>query len=136
MASLPATRLSISATGAAPAPLVWERYAKPALWSSWSPQISRVECADEVIRVGTTGVVHAILGVQVPFRVTEVDYTAMTWSWVATLPLGVTLRLRHTLRAASTGTWTGLDVIGFLPIVVGYLPLAQLALGRLVKPPN
>jgi hypothetical protein len=133
MASLPATRLSISATGQAPASLVWERYAKPALWSSWSPQISRVECADEVIRVSTTGVVHTILGVRVPFRVTAVDYDAMTWSWIAKLPLGVTLRLRHTVEARTDGTWTGLDAIGFLPIVVGYLPLARLALGRLVK---
>src|ERR1700712_3189015 len=115
------TRISISATGRAPAALVWERYAKPALWSSWSPQISRVECADEVIRVSTTGVVHAILGVQVPFRVTAVDYDAMTWSWIAKLPLGVSLRLRHTVKDVPGGSWTGLDVIGFLPIVLGYL---------------
>ncbi len=133
MASLPATRLSISATGGAPASLVWERYAKPALWSTWSPQICRVECADEVIRASTTGVVHAIRGVQIPFQIAAVDYEAMSWSWTAELPLGITLRLVHTVEAVPGGSWTGLDVIGFLPIVLGYLPLARLALGRLVR---
>ena len=127
------TRISISATGRAPAALVWERYAKPALWSSWSPQISRVECADEVIRVGTKGVVHTIVGITVPFDVTAVDYDAMTWAWTARLPLGVRLHLQHQVRAVADGTWTGLDVSGCLPIVVGYLPPAKLALDRLVR---
>ncbi len=127
------TTISISATGRAPASRVWECYAKPALWSSWSPQIARVECADEVIRVGTKGVVHTIVGIGVPFEVTAVDYDAMTWSWTVRLPLGVRLQLQHQVKATADGTWTGLDVSGCLPIVVGYLPPAKLALARLVR---
>lgn len=129
--------VSISTTGAASTQLVWERYAKPALWSSWSPQISHVDCVDLVIRAGSTGRVYAVpgmLGIGVSFEVTEVDHDAMRWAWIVRLPLGRQLRLRHTVGAVTGGTRTGLEVTGFLPVVLGYLPLARLALGRLVEP--
>ena len=129
------TSISISATGRAPASRVWERYAKPALWSSWSPQIARVECADEVIRSVPGRGAHE-RGISVPFDVTAVDYDAMTWSSEAStcLPLGVRP------AAAAPGEGHGrrhLDrtstLSGCLPIVIGYLPPAKLALARLVR---
>ena len=45
---------------------------------------------------------------------------------------GVRLVLHHTVAAAGTGTRTGLTVAGFAPAVLGYLPLARVALRRLV----
>ena len=121
-------------TGRADASTVWQRYLHPRLWRTWSPQISSVECADDAIAEGTTGVVHAVLGVSVPFRVTEVDSDAMRWSWIARLPLGVELRLTHTVDDVAFGTTTGLVVTGPAPVVLGYLPVATLALRKLVRP--
>ncbi|MET3805007.1 hypothetical protein ABIB25_002007 [Nakamurella sp. UYEF19] len=136
---------SISAAGLAPAALVWERYTRPALWSTWSPQIARVDCVDEVIRAGSTGVVHAIhptLGLKIPFEVTDLDEASMDWAWNARLPLGVTLHLRHlveTVPGAESvpgvrgSSRTRLWVTGPAPIALGYLPVAQLALRALVR---
>jgi len=121
-------------TGRAPAALAWERYVHPARWPSWSPQIRRVECCDDVLRTGSVGVVHALLGVKVPFEVTEFDDERRTWSFTARLPLSVRLHLTHTVQDAGTGCRTGLVVRGPAPVVVGYLPVARLALFRLVLP--
>lgn len=125
---------TIHQTGRADARTVWQRYLHPRLWPTWSPQISSVLCDDDPIRAGSTGVVHAVLGVRVPFEVTEVDDAAMRWSWVARLPLGITLRLTHTVDAVAFGTTTGLVVTGPAPVVLGYLPVAGLALRKLVRP--
>ena len=114
--------------------MVWQRYVRPSRWSSWSPQISSVDCTDEPIRPGSTGVVHAVLGVQVPFVVDQVDDLTLDWSWKVRLPLGIGLTLHHSVRVVPTGTRTELSVSGPLPIVLGYLPVAWLALVRLVRP--
>ena len=125
---------TIHQTGRADAATVRERYLHPRLWPTWAPQIVSVDCADESIRAGSTGVVHAVLGVRVPFEVTAVDPAAMRWSWVARLPLGIKLHLTHTVDAVAFGTTTGLGVTGPAPIVLGYLPVAGLALRKLVRP--
>ncbi len=133
--SLLTPTLSAGASGDAAAALAWERYVRPALWSTWSPQIAGVECADAVIRTGSTGTVLAApraLGLRIPFEVVEVDPDAMRWTWIATLPIGVRLRLEHTVTAVGTGSRTGIRVSGPAPIVLGYVPLAVLALRRLV----
>jgi len=127
-------KLSTGVTGRAPAPLVWERYVKPALWSSWSPQISAVECRDAVLRVGTVGVVHTAPGLKIPFEVTEFDSENMVWAWNARLPLSIQLSLRHSVHAVAGGARTVLQVSGPAPVVLGYLPLARLALWLLVRP--
>jgi hypothetical protein len=122
---------TIHQTGRADASTVWQRYLHPQRWPTWAPQIASVDCADESIRAGSTGVVHAVLGVQVPFAVIEVDSAAMRWSWIARLPLGIELRFTHTVDAVAFGTTTGLAATGPAPIVLGYLPVAALALRRL-----
>lgn len=129
------THLGITVRGSAPSALVWQRYTVPGLWSSWSPQISSVSCSDRVIRKGSTGTVHAVLGVQVQFVVTEFDEQRRTWAWDALLPLGIRLQLEHSVSELGPGgTSTGLRVRGPLPVVLGYLPVARLALSRLLRP--
>ena len=124
---------AMTVRGAAPAELAWQRYVEPARWPGWSPQIRRVDCADEVLRLGSVGTVHAVLGVSVPFVVTEFDAERRRWAWTATLPLGIRLRLRHSVDGSGSGSTTGLRVRGPAPIVIGYLPVARLALIRLVR---
>jgi hypothetical protein len=119
-----------SARGPASAALVWQRYADPALWAGWAPQIRRVDTAATRIAPGVTGTVHGPLGVRVAFVVTAVDEAARTWAWDVTLgPLR--LRLRH---GVEDGGATWLTVDGPALVVAAYLPVARIALQRLVTP--
>jgi hypothetical protein len=127
--------LTLHAHGVATVTLAWERYADPALWATWAPQIQRVETDMHRLVAGGSGTVHAGLAVwptlAVPFRVLEVDESAMEWSWQARLgPLG--LRLEHGVTRHLTGSSTWLRVHGPLPVVLGYAPVARRALNRLV----
>lgn len=128
-------RITTHVNGPAPVELAWERYADPALWSTWAPQIRSVEIHDPGparIRSGLRGTVHALFGVSVRFEVTEVDEAARTWAWTVHPP-ALTLRLGHTLEARpGGGTRTGLVIDGPAPVVLAYAPVARLALHRLV----
>jgi hypothetical protein len=116
--------------------LAWERYADPALWKTWAPQIQGVDTAMQRLEAGGTGTVRAGLlprpTLGIPFEVLAVDETAMEWEWVASLgPLR--LRLEHGVTAHPSGSATWLRVHGPLPVVLAYAPVARLALGRLVS---
>lgn len=127
--------LTTSVTGPAPVDLAWERYADTTLWSGWAPQIRSVETdgpGPERIHVGMRGTVHALLGVSVRFEVSEVDEAARRWAWRVHLPV-LTMTLEHTVEPwRETGTRTGLVVDGPAPVVLAYVPVARLALHRLV----
>ena len=127
--------LSLQAHGVAPAALVWERYADPALWSTWAPQIQRVDTELQRLAAGGTGTVRAGLlrrpTLRIPFRVFAVDEAAREWAWEARLgPLR--LRLEHGVTAHLTGSSTWLRVHGPLPLILGYAPVTRIALDRLV----
>ena len=124
---------TLRAKGSAPVERAWERYAQPALWSQWSPQIRRVDTAADRIEAGLTGTVHGYLGLHVRFMILEVDEAARTWSWRVTLG-PVRMSLHHEVGdLGSQGSATSLVVTGPAPIVVGYLAPAQYALHRLVR---
>lgn len=137
------TSLTLSAAGQAPVDVVWRRYADTRLWSTWSPQIRRVELdthgdSDRVghgyeLRTSMTGRVVGPLGFSVRFEVAAVDVTAMTWAWrVHAGP--ITLRLHHDVLTTTDGSRTTLTIEGAAPVVLGYAPVAQLALHQLVRP--
>lgn len=121
-------RQHLKVCGPAPAEVVWERYFVPARWPEWSPQIRHVDYPFATLRPDTAGVVHGPLGLAVPFTVTAVDPVGRHWRWrVQVGP--VRLQLAHLVTAAGTE----LVIDGPAPIVLGYRPLAQLALSRLVR---
>jgi hypothetical protein len=125
--------LVLTASGRADPAEAWERYAQPARWSEWSPQISRVEVAADRLVAGLTGRVVGPLGVSIDFVVDSVDEDARTWRW--TVHRGpLTLHLAHGVTAEATGSATSLQLEGPLPVILGYAPLARFALGRLVRP--
>ena len=129
----PALRREITVEGPRPTDDVWDRYVRPQRWPEWSPQIRSVDYPGEMLAPGTTGVVRGPAGLPVPFQVIGVDAAGpvRTWSWTASAA-GVKLTLLHTVEATATGTRTGLTVVGFAPVVAGYLPMAWWALRRLV----
>jgi Polyketide cyclase / dehydrase and lipid transport len=127
------TTLTLHATGTAPPAVVWERYAVPAHWPGWSPQITGVELPAERLAPGVSGRVLGPLGLAVPFTVEEVDEAARRWSWrVAVGPLRVRL-LHWVAEGPGGGTTTGLRLSGPAPLVLAYAPAARLALARLVR---
>jgi hypothetical protein len=125
------TTARINVSGDAAPDIVWQRYITPATWSSWSPQIRSVDYPHRTIRAGTAGVVHAIGGVRVPFRIEQVDPDERRWVW-AVKPLGLSMRLVHTVEDQAAGSRTGLEVSGPPLVVHGYALASAVALHRLV----
>lgn len=130
-------RLRLRASGAAPAVEVWDRYARTARWSTWSPQVRAVDLPAR-IAPGARGAVHGPAGLRADVVVEAVDEDARTWSWSVVLGRprlpGVRLRLEHGVVAAAGGSRTWLVLRGPAPVVLGYLVPARLALARLVRP--
>jgi hypothetical protein len=130
----PVTTLTLHATGPVGPGEVWERYAVPARWPEWAPQITGVEVPVARLAAGVRGRVRAPLGVVLPFVVETVDEAARRWSW--TVSVGpVRMHLLHWVtEGPDGGSTTGLRISGPAPLVVGYAPPARLAIGRLVRP--
>lgn len=123
------------ATGPAAAAEVWERYAVPARWPQWAPQVTAVRAGAARIAPGVTGRVHGPLGVRVDFVITEVDERRRTWAWrVRFGPLR--LQLSHGVEPDPAGSTTWLTMRGPALLVAVYLPVARLALHRLVGLPG
>ena len=121
----------LSAVGSAEPALAWQRYAELGAWPTWSPQIIGVESSAARIALGVCGRVHVLGGLRLPFTITAHDERARTWSWVVRLgPVAMTLN--HEVHAHPRGSGTVLVMEGPDPVLLGYAPLAWVALRRLV----
>ena len=128
------TTVTLHASGPERPAEVWERYAVPARWSEWAPQISGVDVPVDRLDAGVRGRVRLPVGLAVPFVVDTVDEAARRWSW--TVEVGpLRLHLLHWVAdGPDGGSTTGLRISGPAPAVLPYAPLARLAIGRLVRP--
>lgn len=119
--------MRVAVAGRAAAAEVWDRFTRPARWPSWAPHIRAVECADDVIVAGTSGVVRGPWPLRVRFVVTEVDVRVQRWRWRAG-----PVEMRHGVQAAGSGSraWVELPAAVAIP----YYPLLRWALTRLVRP--
>lgn len=70
--------------------------------------------------------------IQVPFEVLSVDESARTWSWRVSL-LGTAVTMTHLLGTDGDQSVATLVADGPAVVVLPYLPLAALALGRLTR---
>jgi len=125
-------KLTVAASGTAEPDVVWDRYVHPARWSEWSPQIRSVDYPDRTIATGGRGTVNGPCGVGVAFEITAVDGEKRCWAWRVTVA-GITLVLGHDVFQQGSGSRTRLDISGPAPVVIGYAPIARIALGRLVR---
>jgi hypothetical protein len=130
-------RITLRADGAADIGTVWERYAVPSLWSTWAPQIRRVECSAERLAVGVTGVVFGVIpNIGASFEVVELDEDGHRWAWdVMAGPVRMHLDHRSESRIGG-GTSTTLVADGPAAAVITYAPVARLSLESLVRPPK
>ena len=134
MRLVPPLTTTLWARGAADVDTAWGRYTDLDAWLRWAPQITGVDAASRRLAPGLTGTVHGPLGVRVRFVVEDVDELGRAWSWRARLG-PVRLWLHHTVaERPGGGSTTTLTVKGPAPVVAGYVPLAQLAISRLVRP--
>jgi Polyketide cyclase / dehydrase and lipid transport len=130
-------RLTLRADGAADLDLVWQRYSVPELWSTWAPQIRRVECSAERLAVGVTGMVFGVIpNIGAGFEVVEYDEEHRRWSWdIVAGPVRMHLDHRSEARIGG-GTSTALVVDGPAAAVMTYAPVARISLESLVRPPK
>jgi len=130
-------RLTLRADGAADLDLVWQRYSVPELWTTWAPQIRRVECSAERLAVGVTGTVFGVIPtIGASFEVVEFDEENHRWAWdVVAGPVRMHLDHRSEARIGG-GTSTRLDVDGPVAAVMTYSPVARISLESLVRPPK
>jgi len=130
-------RLSLRAVGTADLDLVWQRYSVPELWTTWAPQIRRVEVTEPTLAVGVTGTVFGVIpNVGASFEVVEFCAEEHRWAWDVTAG-PVRMHLDHRAEARiGGGTSTTLVVDGPVAAVLTYSPVARLSLEALVRKPK
>lgn len=130
-------RLTLRADGTADLPLVWRRYSTPELWTTWAPQIRRVECSAPILGVGVTGTVFGVVpNLGARFEVVDFDEDEHRWAWdVLAGPVRMHLDHRSESRIGG-GTSTSLVVDGPAVAVLTYAPVARISLESLVRPPK
>ena len=130
-------RLTLRADGTADLATVWQRYSRPELWTTWAPQIRRVECSADTLESGVTGTVYGVVpNIGAQFEVVEFDVEAHRWAWdVVAGPVRMHLDHRSESRIGG-GTSTVLIVDGPAVAVLTYSPIARISLESLVKRPK
>ncbi|MEU0133234.1 polyketide cyclase/dehydrase [Streptomyces sp. NPDC006296] len=124
--------MRVRASGRAEPEDAWSRYAVPARWPSWSPQIRAVRTDGERLTAGMRGEVVSLFGVTAAFVVESVDEAR--WHWVWRVALGpVRLRLTHRVLRRPGGSATELIAEGPALALAAYMLPARWALGRLVR---
>lgn len=130
-------RLTLRADGTADLELVWRRYSTPELWTTWAPQIRRVECSAPTLDVGVTGTVFGVVpNLGARFEVVDFDEGEHRWAWdVLAGPVRMHLDHRSESRIGG-GTSTSLVVDGPAVAVLTYAPVARISLESLVRLPR
>lgn len=124
--------MRIEATGPAPTEEVWRRYTDPAAWPMWAPQITGVVGTVEPVLAGDRGWVLGPWWTRVPFEVLAVDAEQHRWTWrVGVRPAIVVMH--HGVDPVEEGSSAWVDIPLPWPLVVPYLPVARVALARLVR---
>lgn len=59
---------------------VWAVLTDVSQWPRWGPSITGAELAASRFEAGSTGTVRTLLGVRLPFRITDVE-PGCFWSW-------------------------------------------------------
>ncbi len=113
----------------APAAAVWRALTDIRAWPEWGPSVTaaRLDGGGHRLRDGSSGRVQTVLGVWVPFRVTEWE-EGRRWAWsVAGVPA-----TSHGVEAAD-GTGASEATIGVPLWAPAYVPLCWVGLGRLER---
>lgn len=110
----------------APAEALWHLLTDTEQWPLWGPSIRRVEADERMIELGSKGRVITVVGLALPFEITEFE-EGSSWTWqVAGLPATAHDVAPRGDRACRVG-------FGVPIPVAPYLATCKLALRRLEK---
>lgn len=59
---------------------VWEVLTDTYCWPKWGPSVTAVRCRDRYIQSGSKGYVQTVIGIWVPFEITEF-IPEKNWTW-------------------------------------------------------
>ena len=66
--------------------VVWDLLVDTSRWSEWGPSVTKVDVPDVRLRAHSTGRVRTLVGLWLPFTVTDLE-DGRTWAWtVAGVP--------------------------------------------------
>ncbi|MGV0991910.1 MAG: SRPBCC family protein [Mycobacterium sp.] len=111
----------------APVPVVWRLLTDVRQWPAWGPSVRNAALDDGGTRLsaGARGTVWTVVGVRMPFHITEF-VPERRWSWSVA---GVTATGHH-LTPAGAGCRVSFEVPWWAP---AYLPVCAVGLDRLAK---
>jgi hypothetical protein len=66
---------------AAPPEAVWDLITDTWRWKEWGPSIVDVRCSDRYIKTGSSGQVKTIIGIWLPFIISDYEH-GRRWSWL------------------------------------------------------
>jgi hypothetical protein len=124
--------ITLRAAGPAPPDVAWRRYAVPACWPTWSPQIRAVRVGGDRVTPGLRGEVVSLFGVTARFVVESVDEADRRWTWRVRLG-PVRMRMHHAVLERPAGSATTLRLEGPALALAAYAGPARWALGRLLR---
>lgn len=110
---------------ASPAPVVWALLANLEHWPAWGTTVTAVDPAVGTVSLGLTGRVRTVLGVWLPFEITEM-VEGESWGWRVA---GIAAT-GHVVESTARGCRVTFTAPSWAPF---YLPVLSRGLGNLER---
>ncbi|MBW2412068.1 MAG: SRPBCC family protein [Deltaproteobacteria bacterium] len=117
--------ISVGKTFSASPDILWDLITDTTQWSRWGPTVRAVRTSERYISKGSKGQVLTVLGIWLPFVVSEYEHECF-WNW----KVGSIRATGHRLQPAEAGgaiLWFEVPVIAFPYIAICWMALNRIA---------